>query len=821
MSSKPKKDAAPTTMHSAKQTDKTQTSSFRSVVLILAVCICSTLALSCTGNVDREISLAVSACLLMATYHYVTMRNIRASLLTSLLLLPATYLAIEGTTQFLTCDETYMIRELENTRIFNYRQWNMDGYRTSILITGTLTGILKKLILSSDAPEILLHGLAKSLHWLVGFGILLMIHEALRRFFVPKERQPIFFGLFFALALMMPTNILAFKVANYDLLSMMLGILSLVLALGALSTRNLPTALGAIIAGTLASQEKIIASPFLAFATFAAVFLAATWPARLIPTRKEPSKRRTNKFSQGNAVSSEDFDIRTPFLKVPWGHVTSASLAVFASMLLPVFLTWAIVNGIHGGLKFSFAKAVTPLTGYLSVASENTSSASTMFWTVNLGIVIVAVLSSTVFRFFRDKVGSPISSARFTAIAPLVILAFVILGMIGTYSYTAYVHPYHSTPQGMYLPTRAFNDAVTHYMQPTFAAHLKAGVAMSYSAIANGLPTALCFLLAIASFIGFVRPRLMNVPLAWSCVAVFVLVFPMAYAVTQTPFGTRYLNIFLFVIVIYGVFIATGIIAALNGMARIAAAVMFSMLVAVELLMFRPIIGSFTPIWNKVESEFAAKPLYGQSRSGFWAGWGEENFIAGRIIADKFRQPGESIRIHCSYPGDWLINDTTIRIIPFNEITRGISTSDYYIMSRQAIYQKRYPFPWGIKPLFTLDYGGATMAWVFRGDQLRNNLLFALQEKGGGYIAELPELKEHANNESSLNRSRLVVYEDGKPLGPPHSPFDEIRKAGKGRYNHWKDIIFFTASDNSDPRSNSRTYSVSFTSHDSISSDSK
>ena len=113
------------------------------------------------------------------------------------------------------------------------------------------------------------------------------------------------------------------------------------------------------------------------------------------------------------------------------------------------------------------------------------------------------------------------------------------------------------------------------------------------------------------------------------------------------------------------------------------------------------------------------------------------------------------------------------------------------------------------------------MAWVFRGDQLRNNLLFALQEKGGGYIAELPELKEHANNESSLNRSRLVVYEDGKPLGPPHSPFNEIRKAGKGRYNHWKDIIFFTASDNSDPRSNSRTYSVSFTSHDSISSDSK
>jgi hypothetical protein len=53
----------------------------------------------------------------------------------------------------------------------------------------------------------------------------------------------------------------------------------------------------------------------------------------------------------------------------------------------------------------------------------------------------------------------------------------------------------------------------------------------------------------------------------------------------------------------------------------------------------------------------------------------------------------------------------------------------------------------------------------------------------------------------------VQIYEDNTPLGPADAPFNEIRKLGKGRYALWRGIGFaFSASDNSDPRTNGRHY---------------
>lgn len=55
-------------------------------------------------------------------------------------------------------------------------------------------------------------------------------------------------------------------------------------------------------------------------------------------------------------------------------------------------------------------------------------------------------------------------------------------------------------------------------------------------------------------------------------------------------------------------------------------------------------------------------------------------------------------------------------------------------------------------------------------------------------------------------RSRIMVYENGQPLGPAHCSHDEIRRHGGGRFSHWGGSIYFSASDNSDPRTNGRKY---------------
>ncbi len=56
--------------------------------------------------------------------------------------------------------------------------------------------------------------------------------------------------------------------------------------------------------------------------------------------------------------------------------------------------------------------------------------------------------------------------------------------------------------------------------------------------------------------------------------------------------------------------------------------------------------------------------------------------------------------------------------------------------------------------------------------------------------------------------SRLVVLEDGRPLGPAHALHDEVRQLGGGRFSHWAGCLLFSTGDGSDPRSNGRAYTL-------------
>ena len=77
-------------------------------------------------------------------------------------------------------------------------------------------------------------------------------------------------------------------------------------------------------------------------------------------------------------------------------------------------------------------------------------------------------------------------------------------------------------------------------------------------------------------------------------------------------------------------------------------------------------------------------------------------------------------------------------------------------------------------------------------------------EAGHCFLASVP-----AHLLSDLeSRSWLQLYEDDRPLGPGHAPHDEIRRMGAGRFSHWGEQLYFSASDNSDPRSNGRHYRV-------------
>jgi hypothetical protein len=79
--------------------------------------------------------------------------------------------------------------------------------------------------------------------------------------------------------------------------------------------------------------------------------------------------------------------------------------------------------------------------------------------------------------------------------------------------------------------------------------------------------------------------------------------------------------------------------------------------------------------------------------------------------------------------------------------------------------------------------------------------------EGFAFVGRASMLRSVADTPDAPQRSPALLYEDGKPLGPPHSVHADIWKFGLGRFSHWNNTGFiFSSSDNSDPNLNGRKY---------------
>jgi len=75
-----------------------------------------------------------------------------------------------------------------------------------------------------------------------------------------------------------------------------------------------------------------------------------------------------------------------------------------------------------------------------------------------------------------------------------------------------------------------------------------------------------------------------------------------------------------------------------------------------------------------------------------------------------------------------------------------------------------------------------------------------------GYCYMAPLGAHYPGDGTDAAPSKLRFFEDGKELGPAHVSHVEIRAKGQGRFSHWTTSLRFSASDNSDPRTNGRIY---------------
>src|SRR5262249_23410057 len=83
-----------------------------------------------------------------------------------------------------------------------------------------------------------------------------------------------------------------------------------------------------------------------------------------------------------------------------------------------------------------------------------------------------------------------------------------------------------------------------------------------------------------------------------------------------------------------------------------------------------------------------------------------------------------------------------------------------------------------------------------------------LVQEGHAWIIKVPAEFGPGDSLDATTASRLVLYEDGRELGPSHSQHETIRQIGRGAFSHWGDTLYFSTSDRSDPRKNRRKYWV-------------
>jgi SAM-dependent methyltransferase len=81
-------------------------------------------------------------------------------------------------------------------------------------------------------------------------------------------------------------------------------------------------------------------------------------------------------------------------------------------------------------------------------------------------------------------------------------------------------------------------------------------------------------------------------------------------------------------------------------------------------------------------------------------------------------------------------------------------------------------------------------------------------QKDNAFEFSLSKYQDYADTDGLHYKSRVLMFEDGILLGFPHALHASIQTIGEGRFCHWKDKVFFASSDNSDPRTNGKKYTL-------------
>lgn len=645
---------------------------------------------------------------------FTALKNInsrKAAIFITLLLMLPLYLSLEGTTQFVKLALSQFIWEVINIDHagMGMKAWYIASLRTTETIIGTLLSLFKKYTYTGMAMDLNeLKMLAKALHWFLGFLIIVVIYQLINKNYIAKNQKILFFIIYFYFILLIPTNVLALKTFDYDLVSMLIGIWAIVLFLIAIKRNSDRYALLSVIIATLAAHEKVIASPILllSFTIFAYI--------KLNQSKKE-------------VLSSFYYSF----------------YAIFISFLVSItlFLIVAMIARDGNIPSIKFAEVIQPMISYWAVISrafvgDHYSKISN---SVMLLLLTGTISSLAAFLLFKSQAWIndsffPVATKKVKAVNIIVILLVLLTGIMGTYLTEIFWDYYYPVPDGHYYPPYKFNSIppyTIHFGVRTVFEHYIAYIGHAYAVFVNAIPS-IYLVILFFSFILGKKPNNNGSYFysGWEIIFLVVLIMPLLFAITNTPVLSRYFNIFIFLVILVAGLELSRLLSHYNHFIKGIVLVTVLTLLTLEVLPFRPLFGYFRPVWS-IYSEGTDKQ-HPFAAEGRWAsGWGIETFLVGkkieRMVASGQIKATNAIRIYHINGGDWIDSSNVVKAIynwdqlePEMRKPNKLTKSDYLVISKSSVALNVTKIFKDIKPFLVLSYRGYIQAWVYRGDQLKN-----------------------------------------------------------------------------------------------------
>jgi hypothetical protein len=612
------------------------------------------------------------------------------------------YFAIERTTQFSTIDELGISARVMGARVlgaddykdpesraeFLRRLWKSGAFRTSLALTSPL---LATMHIDPAQPAIRTSMTLKAIHFLLGVATLLWIVSLLQQF---SGREPgvSSFCLLFCGALLLPSNLMALKTFNYDLLSLTLGMIAVLYACLAIRDSSGRPACYAVLLAYLAAQEKLISSPILIAALVVFVF---------VQLRKRGTVRTLRPILHCTLVLTACLVIGT--------------LSGFACQVLPGMPRMTITELLSDAVM-PFVTWTWPLVRFLGGVSNLDALEKYGWWLLGPSLAC-CLAAGYVLALVPWEKFAPAVRAGLLAVIGATGFA-VAMGVFGNYAVDPCWAPFEPIAAEAYHPPGHLNGVSLHFHARSFAGHLLNYTGFAYSVYLNAIPSAYWLLAALTLGCWGFAPKRPDFDPRLQIVVIACLVAPALFALAQIPIGNRYINLFLALSTMIIGGMACHLMAEWSPRTRylVTAAVLGCMML--EVAPFRPFFAPFRPMWVSYRDPHV--PRAGHLNPS-WVGWGEEVMLTGEALVNH-SSASATPTVYSCYPGAWFTTNPRahIRILDSSTSPTDLryDRDSYYLLSRSSVVQG-VRFPEQVTPTLALSYRGFDMAWLFQGTTLR------------------------------------------------------------------------------------------------------